>query len=64
MNIVYQVRRPYCVFKPRCLTPPAYQRLMGGWDADDGDGECDEVHLQSRMANVSVFTKDMVTPYR
>lgn len=62
------------------VTPPfsisaffaAYQRLVGGWDVDfedevkeaDGDRLCEDHCLQRRMVNVSVLSKDMVTPYR
>jgi|LauGreDrversion4_2_1035121.scaffolds.fasta_scaffold1887974_1 hypothetical protein len=79
MNIIYQVHGSPPSITPRCHTAllnlcffAAYQRLVGGWDVDfddevkeaDGDRLCKDRCLQRRMVNVSVLSKDMVTPYR
>ena len=79
MNIVYQVQDSPASITPLSHRPSqtpaffaAYQRLVGGWDVDfedevkeaDGDRLCEDRCLQSRMVNVSVLSKDMVTPYR
>ncbi len=69
INLVYQVHHYLISIKQLTI---AYQRLTGGWDSDIGDDEqvgadhrvCEGGSPQNCLVNVSILSKDMVTPYR